>query len=84
MKKKKRYVVSLKLPQSYGVKESQKHLADVEKSLDIMADIIIIAAVSDRHALELQRWIKEYTLQREYIDAQIDGQIDKLYTERKK
>jgi hypothetical protein len=49
-----------------------------------MAEIIKIAAVSDGHALELQRWIKEYTLQREYIDAQIDGQIDKLYTERKK
>ena len=76
--------MSLKLPQSYGVKEAQKHLADVEKSLDLMAEIIRIAAVSDRHALELQRWIKEYTLQREYIDAQIDGQIDKLYTERKK
>jgi hypothetical protein len=81
---KRTYKVSLKLPQSYSVKEAQKHLADVERSLDLMAEIIKIAAVSDGHALELQRWIKEYTLQREYIDAQIDGQIDKLYTERKK
>ena len=53
------YKVSLKLPQSYSVKEAQKHLADVEKSHDLMADIIKIAAVCDGNSLELQRWIKE-------------------------
>ena len=40
-------------------------------SIDMMTDIIELAAIDDKHALELQSWIKEYTLDIELLDAQI-------------
>jgi hypothetical protein len=36
-----------------------------------MSNIIELAAVSDKHALQLQQWIKEYSLDIELLDAQI-------------
>ena len=53
------------------VKEAEKQVANLKTSIDMMANIIELAAVDDKHALELQSWIKEYTLDIELLDAQI-------------
>ena len=36
-----------------------------------MEELIAIAALADKHSLELQSWIKEYKLDIELLDAQI-------------
>ena len=46
-------------------------MANLKTSIDLMSNIIELAAVSDKHALELQKWIKEYSLDIELLDAQI-------------
>ena len=53
------------------VKEAEEQVANLKTSIDMMANIIEFAAVDDKHALELQSWIKEYTLDIELLDAQI-------------
>ena len=53
------------------VKEAEEQVANLKTSIDMMANIIELAAVDDKHALELQSWIKEYTLDIELLDAQI-------------
>ncbi len=53
------------------VKEAEEQVANLKTSIDMMANIIQLAAVDDKHALELQSWIKEYTLDIELLDAQI-------------
>ena len=53
------------------VKEAEEQVANLKTSIDMMANIIELAAVDDKHALELQSWIKEYTLDTELLDAQI-------------
>ena len=67
----RRYRVSLKLPKTKIVKEAEQQVANLKTSIDLMSKIIELAAVSDKHALELQSWIKEYTLDIELLDAQI-------------
>ena len=67
----RRYKVSLKLPKTKIVKEAEQQVANLKTSIDLMSKIIELAAVSDKHALELQSWIKEYTLDIELLDAQI-------------
>ncbi len=67
----RRYRVSLKLPKTKIVKEAEQQVANLKTSIDLMSNIIELAAVSDKHALELQSWIKEYTLDIELLDAQI-------------
>ena len=67
----RRYKVSLKLPKTKIVKEAEQQVANLKTSIDLMSNIIELAAVSDKHALELQSWIKEYTLDIELLDAQI-------------
>ena len=67
----RRYRVSLKLPKTKIVKEAEQQVANLKSSIDLMSKIIELAAVSDKHALELQSWIKEYTLDIELLDAQI-------------
>ena len=67
----RRYKVSLKLPKTKIVKEAEQQVAHLKTSIDLMSTIIKLAAVSDKHALELQSWIKEYTLDIELLDAQI-------------
>ena len=52
-------------------KEAEEQVANLKTSIDMMANIIQLAAVDDKHALELQSWIKEYTLDIELLDAQI-------------
>ena len=37
----------------------------------MMENIIELAAVSDKHALQLQSWTKEYNLDIELLNAQI-------------
>ena len=63
--------MSLKLPKTKIVKEAEQQVANLKTSIDLMSKIIELAAVSDKHALELQSWIKEYTLDIELLDAQI-------------
>lgn len=63
--------MSLKLPKTKIVKEAEQQVANLKSSIDLMSKIIELAAVSDKHALELQSWIKEYTLDIELLDAQI-------------
>ena len=63
--------MSLKLPKTKIVKEAEQQVANLKTSIDFMSKIIELAAVSDKHALELQSWIKEYTLNIELLDAQI-------------
>ena len=63
--------MSLKLPKTKIVREAEKQVANLKSSIDLMSNIIELAAVSDKHALELQSWIKEYTLDIELLDAQI-------------
>ncbi len=53
------------------VKEAEEQVANLKTSIDMMANIIELAAIDDKHALELQSWIKEYTLDIELLDAQI-------------
>ncbi len=53
------------------VKEAEQQVANLKTSIDMMANIIELAAIDDKHALELQSWIKEYTLDIELLDAQI-------------
>ena len=67
----RRYRVSLKLPKTKIVKEAEQQVANLKTSIDLMSKVIELAAVSDKHALELQSWIKEYTLDIELLDAQI-------------
>ena len=67
----RRYKVSLKLPKTKIVKEAEQQVANLKTSIDLMSNIIELAAVSDKHALELQSWIKGYTLDIELLDAQI-------------
>jgi hypothetical protein len=59
------------LPKTKIVKEAEQQVANLKTSIDLMSKIIELAAVSDKHALELQSWIKEYTLDIELLDAQI-------------
>ena len=63
--------MSLKLPKTKIVREAEKQVANLKTSIDLMSNIIELATVSDKHALELQSWIKEYTLDIELLDAQI-------------
>ena len=68
----RRYRVQLKVgKKSKVVKEAEQQVANLKTSIDMMADIIELAAIDDKHALELQSWIKEYTLDIELLDAQI-------------
>ena len=67
----RRYKVSLKLPKTKIVKEAEQQVANLKTSIDLMSNIIELAAVSDKHALQLQQWIKEYSLDIELLDAQI-------------
>ena len=54
-----------------SVKEAEEQVANLKTSIDMMENIIELAAVSDKHALELQSWIKEYNLDIELLNAQI-------------
>ena len=67
----RRYKVSLKLPKTKLVKEAEQQVVNLKTSIDMMENIIELAAVSDKHALQLQQWIKEYSLDIELLDAQI-------------
>ena len=72
MKNRKRYVVSLKLGnKTHAIKQAEIQVSNLKMSIDMMTDIIELAAIDDKHALELQSWIKEYTLDIELLDAQI-------------
>ena len=53
------------------VKEAEQQVVNLKTSIDMMENIIELAAVSDKHALLLQSWIKEYTLDIELLNAQI-------------
>ena len=72
MKLNRRYRVQLKVGnKSKLVKEAEEQVAKLKTSIDMMENIIELAAVSDKHALELQSWIKEYNLDIELLNAQI-------------
>jgi len=64
--------VSLKLGnKTYAIKQAEDSVQNMLESIDLMESIIRLAAISDKHALELQKWIKEYKLDIELLDAQI-------------
>jgi len=64
--------VSLKLGnKTHAIKQAEIQVSNLKMSIDMMTDIIELAAIDDKHALELQSWIKEYTLDIELLDAQI-------------
>jgi len=64
--------VSLKLgSKTYAIKQAEQSVVNLLESIDLMESIIRLAAISDKHALELQKWIKEYKLDIELLDAQI-------------
>lgn len=64
--------MSLKLGnKTYAVKQAEKSVQDLLKSIHLMEELIAIAALADKHSLELQSWIKEYKLDIELLDAQI-------------
>ena len=44
------------------VKEAEEQVGNLKTSIDMMENIIQLVAVSDKHALQLQSWIKEYIL----------------------
>ncbi|MDA0764132.1 MAG: hypothetical protein O3A39_06825 [Proteobacteria bacterium] len=54
-----------------GLKEAEEHIANLRKAIDYMEELIKLAALDDKHSLELQSWIKEYTLDIELTDAHI-------------
>ena len=49
--------MSLKLPKTKIVKEAEQQVANLKSSIDLMSKVIELAAISDKHALELQKWI---------------------------
>ncbi len=53
------------------VKEAEETVQNLLKSIHLMEELIAIAALADKHSLELQSWIKEYKLDIELLDAQI-------------
>ena len=64
--------MSLKLgSKTYAVKQAEESVQNLLKSIHFMEELIVIAALDDKHSLELQSWIKEYKLDIELIDAQI-------------
>ena len=64
--------MSLKLGnKTHAIKQAEIQVSNLKMSIDMMTDIIELAAIDDKHALELQSWIKEYTLDIELLDAQI-------------
>jgi len=64
--------VSLKLGnKTHAIKQAEIQVSNLKMSIDMMTDIIELAAIDDKHSLELQSWIKEYTLDIELLDAQI-------------
>lgn len=70
--KNRRYEVSLKLGnKTYAIKQAEQSVVNLLESIDLMESIIKLAAIDDKHALELQSWIKEYKLDIELLDAQI-------------
>lgn len=54
-----------------ALKEAEEQLEKLARSIHYMEEIIILSAISDKHALELQKWIKEYKLDIEQTDAHI-------------
>jgi len=64
--------VSLKLgSKTYAIKQAEESVQNLLKSIHLMEELIAIAALDDKHSLELQSWIKEYKLDIELLDAQI-------------
>ena len=64
--------MSLKLgSKTYAVKQAEESVQNLLKSIHLMEELIAIAALADKHSLELQSWIKEYKLDIELLDAQI-------------
>ena len=64
--------MSLKLGnKTYAVKQAEESVQNLLKSIHLMEELIAIAALADKHSLELQSWIKEYKLDIELLDAQI-------------
>ena len=64
--------MSLKLgSKTYAIKQAEQSVVNLLESIDLMESIIKLAAIDDKHALELQSWIKEYKLDIELLDAQI-------------
>ena len=64
--------MSLKLGnKNYHIKQAEDSVQNMLESIDLMESIIRLAAISDKHSLELQSWIKEYKLDIELLDAQI-------------
>jgi len=54
-----------------ALKEAEEQIEKLARSIHYMEEIIILSAISDKHALELQKWIKEYKLDIEQTDAHI-------------
>jgi len=54
-----------------ALKEAEEQIEKLARSIHYMEEIIILSAISDKHALELQNWIKEYKLDIEQTDAHI-------------
>ena len=64
--------MSLKLgSKTYAIKQAEESVQNLLKSIHLMEELIAIAALADKHSLELQNWIKEYKLDIELLDAQI-------------
>lgn len=64
--------MSLKLgSKTYAIKQAEESVQNLLKSIHLMEELIAIAALADKHSLELQSWIKEYKLDIELLDAQI-------------
>lgn len=54
-----------------ALKQAEEQVEKLARSVHYMEEIIILSAISDKHALELQKWIKEYKLDIEQTDAHI-------------
>jgi len=51
--------VSLKLGnKTYAIKQAEDSVQNMLESIDMMESIIRLAAISDKHSLELQKWNK--------------------------
>ena len=55
----------------HAIKQAEDSVQNMLESIDMMESIIRLAAISDKYSLELQKWIKEYKLDVELLDAQI-------------
>ena len=55
------------------IEQTQNELDDCIESLSVLANAIECGFLFDKHSLEIQKWIKEYKHQIEYLREQLEN-----------